>query len=118
MITVLASSTDGSESSSDFMIDVLDEEEGDPGVTMSPEDMAGGGDFYGGLTDDIFDGSGLAAVLRIFAGEGNDEITGGQRADYLEGGLGDDTINGGNGNDGYLAGKVMMILRAPMGRIY
>ena len=91
MITVLASSTDGSESSSDFMIDVLDEEEGDSGVTMSPEDMAGGGDFHGGLTDDIFDGSGLAAVLRIFAGEGNDEITGGKRDDHLEGGLGDDT---------------------------
>ena len=105
MITVLASSTDGSESSSDFMIDVLDEEEGDSGVTMSPEDMAGGGDFHGGLTDDIFDGSGLAAVLRIFAGEGNDEITGGKRDDHLEGGLGDDTINGGNGNDRILGGE-------------
>ena len=45
---------------------MIDEDVDEP-MDMSPEDMAGGGSFYGGLTDDIFDGSGLSERLRIFA---------------------------------------------------
>ncbi len=59
-------------------------------VTVSVDVFAGAGDdtVTGGSGDDYLDG-----------GVGNDTVTGGSGNDYLEGGLGDDSLLGGEGND-------------------
>ena len=54
-------------------------------------------DFFGG--NDTIDGSGLSVAAEVYAGGGNDTVTGGSVADFLWGGSGDDVISGGAGND-------------------
>ena len=38
------------------------------------------------------------------AGQGNDDVTGGNAADFLVGGAGNDTLSGGSGNDKFIGG--------------
>lgn len=55
---------------------------------------------YGLKGDDTIDASLLKRPVRLYGGEGNDQLTGTAIADALFGGAGDDTILGGGGDDG------------------
>tara|TARA_R110002096_G_scaffold416576_2_gene619305 strand:- start:122393 stop:130243 length:7851 start_codon:yes stop_codon:yes gene_type:complete len=63
-------------------------------VGSNYDDTITGADFGGGL----FENS------RLYGGNGNDTITGGEGHDYIAGGSGDDIINGGDGGD-YIEGN-------------
>ncbi|MEM0905762.1 MAG: calcium-binding protein, partial [Pseudomonadota bacterium] len=53
----------------------------------------------GGAGDDHFDGTGVAAALRLYGEGGADRLIGGSGHDVLVGGLGADALIGGSGND-------------------
>jgi hypothetical protein len=56
--------------------------------------------------DDLVDGSGVTAGLRLFleGGAGDDTLVGGARADVLAGGAGDDSLEGGGAADRFVFG--------------
>ncbi len=49
--------------------------------------------------DTVVINSAVTTPVAVFAGGGDDSVTGGSGGDYLDGGLGDDTLAGGAGND-------------------
>ena len=57
------------------------------------------GDIDLGGDNDIYDGSGGTLEGTVFAGDGDDQLTGGGGDDLLEGGAGADQIDGGDGID-------------------
>jgi Ca2+-binding RTX toxin-like protein len=80
------------------------------GYTMAVRAMEAGDrlTFLGELGADRFDGAGLAALMTLDGGAGDDALTGGALADLisgrgdkdvLSGGLGDDRLFGGEGGD-------------------
>ncbi|MEQ1768893.1 MAG: calcium-binding protein [Devosia sp.] len=54
---------------------------------------------WGGVGDDVFDGTGVSDPLTLRGGLGKDRLTGGGGADLFYGGDGDDVLVGGAGND-------------------
>ena len=58
---------------------------------------------YAGGGDDVI--SGYSGNDKLYGQEGNDTIYGGNGNDYIEGGVGNDYLNGGAGNDTYVFSK-------------
>ena len=75
-------------------------------------DLAGG--------NDDFDASGLVTAAEIYAGGGNDTVSGGSANDFLWGMNGDDRMTGGLGNDVLVGGAGIDIIDAGAGddRVY
>jgi Ca2+-binding RTX toxin-like protein len=72
------------------------------GVTVSLNAMNFVG--LGGLGDDTFTLGSIAGTAQVFAGAGNDTVSGSSTADTLAGGAGNDTIGGSGGGDSLSGG--------------
>ncbi|MES0882123.1 cadherin domain-containing protein [Roseibium sp. SCP14] len=105
-LTVTASSSDGSQSSESFEIDVADVSEVyrlPSGTTTFVDEGVAETSITGNYTSDTItahdDGS------MIDGGSGNDTIYGGDGIDIITGGAGNDNIQGGGGDDTFKVGK-------------
>ena len=78
--------------------------QGDAGLTI---DLAASGIeyAYGGVGNDVFDGSGATDKVTLYGRDGDDVLFGGAGADTLRGDAGDDVLFGGAGNDTLYGGS-------------
>jgi Ca2+-binding RTX toxin-like protein len=77
------------------------------GVIVGDVDLAAG--------DDLYEGGNASQTGAIYAGEGNDRVTGGLLADQLFGETGDDNLDGGEGDDFIDGGRGADILKGGAG---
>ncbi|MFZ2870377.1 hypothetical protein [Zavarzinia sp.] len=93
------------------------------GVTFDIRDLVSGvarGDQFGAATLGTSDGDTLIAALAgkayyFNAGQGDDDVTGGDLADFLVGGAGNDMLDGGLGADSFIGGGGADMIRGGAG---
>jgi len=76
------------------------------GVMKTVPAFPGFMEIYGrGGNDTIYFNGNTTKVMRVFGGEGNDEIVTSSGSDWLDGGDGDDRLTGGNGQNTFWGGR-------------
>ena len=112
-IRVIATDSEGLETSDVFRLTVTGGENGTPTINIVPgsdlgetlNGTTGRDEIYGYGGDDTLNGLG-GDFDTLYGGEGNDTLNGGDQRDYLYGGSGADTLSGGRGGDWYYVDNI------------